>query len=100
MQILNWGRARDFYRKHPKAEQPLKRWRRDAQSAAWSTFPVVRKTFNAVDWVDGKLVFDIKGNDYRLIAIAEFADGKVYIQRGLTHEEYDKGAWKSKKSGR
>lgn len=95
MQIVHWGRARSFYRKHRYAEEPLRRWRRDAQGASWKTFFDVLRTFNSVDWVDGKLVFDIKGNDCRLIAIVEFAEEKLYIRQVLTHEEHDKGDWKS-----
>lgn len=64
------------------------------QAADWKHFPDVRETFTTADWVDGKIVFDIKGNDYRLIAIAQFENDTLYIRQVLTHEEYDKGDWK------
>lgn len=94
MQVVHWGRARKFFRKHKPAEEPLKQWRTAVQFSEWKNFPDVRRTFSTADWVDGKIVFDIKGNDYRLIAIAQFEDGKLYIRHVLTHEEYDKGDWK------
>lgn len=64
------------------------------QAADWKHFPDDRETFTTADWVDGKIVFDIKGNDYRLIAIAQFENDTLYIRQVLTHEEYDKGDWK------
>lgn len=94
MQVLHWGKARQFFRKYPAAETPLKQWRTAVQAADWKNFPDVRRTFNAADWVDGKIVFDIKGNDFRLVAIAVFEEGKLYIRQVLTHEEYDKSTWK------
>jgi mRNA interferase HigB len=94
MQIIHWGRARQFFKKHKDAEGPLKAWRTAIQAAAWKSFTDVRQTWNSADWVAGKIVFDIKGNDFRLIAITKFEDGKLYIREILTHHEYDEGNWK------
>ncbi len=94
MQVTHWGRARKFIREHPDARKPLHDWRTAVQESEWKNFPDVRRTFTTADWVEGKIVFDIKGNDYRLIAIAAFRNGKLYIRHVLTHEEYDRGDWK------
>ncbi len=94
MKVVHWGRARKFFQQHKPAEEPLKQWRTSVQAADWKNFPDVRGTFTTADWVDGKIVFDIKGNDFRLIAIAQFENGMLYIRHVLTHEEYDKGDWK------
>lgn len=94
MKVVHWGRARQFFQEYPSAKEPLTQWRTAVQSANWRNFPDVRKTFNTADWVDGKIVFDIKGNDFRLIAIAEFMNGIVYIRRVLTHDEYETGDWR------
>jgi mRNA interferase HigB len=94
MQVVHWGRARSFFRLHKQAEKPLKDWRVAVQTAKWRSFADVRKTFNSADWVDDKIVFDIKGNDYRLIAVAQFENDRLYIRNVLTHSEYDKGDWK------
>jgi mRNA interferase HigB len=94
LQIIHWGRARQFFQKYPAAEAPLKAWRTAIQSADWTSFPDVKQTWNSADWVDGKVVFDIKGNDFRLIAIISFEQGKLYIRQILTHEEYNKDRWK------
>jgi mRNA interferase HigB len=94
MQVVHWGRAKKFIQHHPAAEIPLKQWKAAVQAAQWINFPDVRSTFRTVDWVDGRLVFNIKGNAYRLIAIAAFASGRIYIRHVLTHEEYDNEDWK------
>jgi mRNA interferase HigB len=94
MQVIHWGRARQFFQKHPNAEAPLKAWRTAMQAAVWKSFPDVKQTWNSADWVDGKIVFDIKGNDFRLVAIAKFENEKLYIREVLTHDEYNKGNWK------
>lgn len=96
MQVIHWGRARRFFHQNPPAEAPLKQWRKAVQMAEWKNFADVKKTFNTADWVDGKIVFDIKGNDYRLIAIAGFKNGKLYIKRVVTHKDYEKDDWRSR----
>lgn len=95
MQIIHWGRARKFFKDYPAAKTPLKQWRKAVIEAQWNNFPEVRTTFTTAYWVDGRIVFDIKGNSYRLIAVAAFEDRKLYIREIMTHEKYDRGAWKS-----
>lgn len=96
MKVLQWQRARKFFKDHPEAETPLKNWKQIviAQGHEWKNFADVKKTFNSADWVDGKIIFDIKGNDYRLIAVVHFQDDKLWIRNVLSHDEYDKGDWK------
>ncbi len=94
MQVVHWGRARAFYRKHPPAESPLKQWRQAVQKADWKNFDDIRNTFASADWLEGNIIFNIKGNHYRLIAIGSFTNQKLYIRQVLTHEEYDENKWK------
>ena len=54
----------------------------------------LRKTFASADRVGDKVVFNIGGNKYRLIAAVHFSRGKLYIRDILTHAEYDQGGWK------
>lgn len=54
----------------------------------------LRRTFNSVDVVDGFYVFNIGGNNVRLVAAVHFNTGRVYVRHILTHAEYDKGGWK------
>ena len=55
----------------------------------------LKATFNTVDKVGELAVFDIGGNKYRLIAYIRFKKQIAYIKAVLTHQDYDKGTWKS-----
>jgi mRNA interferase HigB len=96
MKINHWGRARKFIKKHADAESSLRAWKRTVSEAAWTNFPDVKTTCNSVDWYEGALIFDIRGNNIRLIAVCRFELGRLYIDKVLTHLEYDKGAWKKR----
>ncbi len=54
----------------------------------------LRRVFNSVDAVAGLYVFNIGGNNIRLVAAIHFNAGRVYIRHVMTHAEYDKGACK------
>ncbi len=69
-------------------------WYSIASAAQWSTLTEVRQTFRSADVVGDKTVFNIKGNDYRLIVHIRYELGIIYIKDLLTHAEYDKGKWK------
>lgn len=93
MKVVHWGKAKQFYRRHPAAEIPLKDWKKTAQKSEWRNFHDIRAFFPSADWVHGNVIFNIKGNHYRLIAIARFHNGRLYIRQVLTHEEYNH--WKA-----
>ncbi len=80
-----------FYTKHADAQTALEEWYEKTENAEWENFSELRKTFNSVDSVGNKrFIFNIKGNDYRLIAIVLFKIKMVYIRFVGTHKEYDK----------
>ena len=95
MHIISKKKLREFWEKYPKAKSPLEAWYQVARHAEWEQFADVRKTFNTADLVGRFVVFDIGGNKYRLIASVHFNRRKVYIRNVLTHDEYDRGAWRS-----
>ena len=96
MLVRYWGKARKFFHKFNAAEAPLKSWRAATQKATWTDFPSIKETFNSADWHEGLVIFDIKGNDFRLIAVCVFENSTVYIKDVMTHEEYDQGRWKER----
>src|SRR5579885_2286035 len=96
MKINHWGRARAFIKRHAEADTPLRSWKKAVVEANWSSFPDVRQTFNSADWYEGAIIFDIGGNNFRLIAICRFELGRLYIDKVLTHQEYDTGTWKKR----
>jgi len=54
----------------------------------------VKQDFPSADQVQRLTIFNIGGNNYRLIVRIEYAQQKVYIRSIVTHAEYDKGRWK------
>lgn len=81
-----------FARKYAASRKPLQRFLEVARAAEWPYFPAVKQTFPATDYAPstGTLIFDISGNKYRLIARVDFEEQVLYIQRVMTHEEYDR----------
>ena len=69
-------------------------WFTRTKKAKWDSFKDVKADFGSADQVGRLTVFDIGGNNDRLIAHIHFNRGKVYVRHVLTHSEYDKGAWK------
>jgi mRNA interferase HigB len=80
-----------FYRKHADAEVALEEWFDKTRKAQWDCFADIKRDFNSVDGIgDQHFVFNIKGNDYRLIAVVKFKAKIVYIRHIFTHSKYDK----------
>jgi mRNA interferase HigB len=79
---------------HSDLVGPLDAWFRIAKKAEWKNIADVRKTFSSADAVGKWTVFNVKGNQYRLIAEINYLFGRVYIRHVLTHAEYDRGGWK------
>jgi len=101
MRVIAKPRLREFWAKHPDAESPLKAWWKLVRSKEtdWKNIQEVKATLPGVDGFDLKcgvpvVVFNIGGNKYRLVARIEYAIHTVYIKHILTHDDYDKGAWK------
>lgn len=83
-----------FWQKYPDSKAPLSRWFKLVQRNDFRNFNDLRAVFPSADKVGDLIVFNIGGNNYRLIASIHFNRNKLYIRHVLTHAEYDKGAWK------
>jgi mRNA interferase HigB len=83
-----------FSEKHHDALVPLMNWYRIAKRADWNSLAEVRSDFAHADVVGRRTVFDIHGNDYRLIARVNYRTRRVFILHILTHVAYSKGGWK------
>ena len=91
MVIISKGTINEYVAFEPRAKDALLNWYKHAKTADWSKFSDIRQTFNSVDSVGNhRYVFNIKGNDYRLVAIIHFDVRTVYIVFVGTHAEYDK----------
>ena len=79
-----------FYTKHPEAKVALEEWYSKCTKANWNNFAEVKKTFRRVDSAGKqRFVFDIKGNDFRLVAMVKFQLELIYVRFVGTHSEYD-----------
>ena len=94
MHVISRKKLKEAASRHADLESPLDAWFRIAKKAAWKNLSDVRRTLASVDAVDKWTVFNIKGNQYRLIAEINYLYGRVYIRHVLTHSEYDRGGWK------
>ena len=94
MHIISRKPLREFAQQHPDSETALDAWFHIMQKNAFRNFDELRRTFSTADLVGDKIVFNIGGNKYRLIAAIHFNRQKVYVLYVLTHEEYHRGRWK------
>ncbi|RDC56123.1 type II toxin-antitoxin system HigB family toxin [Pedobacter chinensis] len=93
MVVISYSIIRDFIIKHADAEDALNNWYRlvTQTQADWSSFHEIKQMFNSVDAIgNDRYVFNIRGNNYRLIALIFFNIRTVYIRFVGTHAEYDK----------
>jgi mRNA interferase HigB len=75
---------------HPDVQDELLRWLRIVEAADWSSLADIRRDFNSVDYVkNDRYVFNVKGNQYRLVAMIHFKVRSLYIRFIGTHNEYD-----------
>src|SRR5690349_20722257 len=93
MWVVSLKRLREFWAAHPKAEVPLRGWYTQTSAADWQTFSDLRATFPSADLVGNCTVFNVGGNNYRLVARVFFRGHKVYVLRVMTHAEYSREDW-------
>lgn len=91
MRIISKKALQNFYSQYPDSKIPLENWYRMVKKEQWTCFTDIKKTFNTVDNVGNKrYVFNIKGNDYRIVTIIQFTIKAVLIRFVGTHTQYDK----------
>ena len=91
MRVIALSTLREFWRKHPPAEVPLLNWYAEASRATWSSPAEVKAAHRNASFVAGdRVVFNIKGNDYRLIVAMRYRQQIMYVRFIGTHREYDK----------
>lgn len=95
MHIISRKALQTFWEQYPESESALSRWFKIVQRSDFGSFEALHMAFPSADKVGDLIVFNIGGNNYRLIASIHFNRRKVYIRYILTHREYDRGGWKS-----
>ena len=91
MRIISKRVLRDFWLKHADSEQQLKSWYRETEKAQWNNINDLKTEYpNAIILKENRIVFNIKGNNYRLIVKFNFEYQISWIRFIGTHAEYDK----------
>ena len=91
MRVIAKRTLRDFWVKHADCEQQLKSWYRETEQSSWANINDLKKEYpNASILNDNRIVFNIKGNKYRLIVKLTFEYQICWIRFIGTHAEYDK----------
>ena len=91
MRIIAKSTLVAYYTKNPQSKTALEDWYEKTKAAEWKSYADMKQTFNSVDSVGNKrYVFNIKGNDYRLVVLVKFTVSHVLIRFVGTHSEYDK----------
>ncbi len=90
MQIVAVRFLRAFWEKNPDAEPPLKSWVDEAKKASWSQPAQIKEQYRSASILKNKrVVFNIKGNDYRLVVSVAYHYQAVYVKFIGTHKQYD-----------
>jgi mRNA interferase HigB len=94
MRVISVKKLRDFWQSpgNAAAEVSLRAWYRTVKHADWENFADVKATYGTADQVkkSRKVVFDIGGNKFRLIAVIDYARHKVFVRAVMDHKEYDR----------
>ena len=90
MRIISKKTLKDFWEQEPGARGELEAWHAEAKNAEWATPAEVKAYYgNASILKDGRVVFNISGNKYRLVTWINYGFFTIYVRFVGTHEEYD-----------
>ena len=91
MRIFTEQALKEYSQKHPEALSALQDWKQKVLKSKWKCYADIKKSFNSVDSIGNqRYIFNIKGNNYRLVVVIKFTIQFVYIRFVGTHDEYMK----------
>ncbi|HZV69907.1 MAG TPA: type II toxin-antitoxin system HigB family toxin [Saprospiraceae bacterium] len=91
MRVIAKRTLRSFWNNHKDCEQQLKSWYKEALEARWKKAQDIKQDYpSASILADNRVVFNIKGNHYRLVVRINYGYGVVWIRFIGTHDQYDK----------
>lgn len=90
MHVISRKILRKFREKYPDAQQPLQAWYVDVKHANWKKPSDIKAIYKIASFLaNNRVVFNIKGNQYRIIVVIEYRFGNIYIRFAGAHAEYD-----------
>jgi mRNA interferase HigB len=91
MHIVSVKTLRQFWEIHPDAEQPLRAWYLVARQAQWRTPAAIKADYRTASFVaNNRVIFNLKGNDYRWVVLVAYSKGRLFIRFVGTHADYDR----------
>jgi len=91
MRVISRSILREFWEKHPDTTIALQAWFHDVERATWSGPADIKAVYRNASFVtNNRVIFNVKGNHYRLVVVVVYQHGVVYIRFVGTHEECDR----------
>ncbi len=91
--IISRARLKEFWEQHPDSQEALQSWYKLLSRSSFSNFAELREVFGSADWVQPDyIIFNIKGNKYRVVTRVSFTHKTFWIKHVFTHPQYDR--WK------
>jgi len=99
MHIISIRKLREFWEEHPTSKVSLRAWYTIIKRQEFESYQEIKAAFPSADRVEKFTIFDVGGNNFRIVAAVHYNRNKLYIREVFTHSDYDK--WnKSKKKRR
>ena len=90
MRVIALKTLRQFYAQHPGAAAALKAWTQEARNASWKSPQDIKNRYSSASFLkSNRVVFNIKGNEYRLVVAVAYRFEAIYIKFIGTHAQYD-----------
>lgn len=91
MRILGLPKLEEFKRSHADARRPMDAWRLEVERASWQATQDIKQSYRSADFLaDNRVIFNIKGNTYRLVVQVRYQSGLVVVEWIGSHAEYSK----------
>ena len=90
MRVIGVPILEEFIRGHPEVEKPVQAWLAEARNATWETPHELKEQYSSASILKGgRVVFNLKGNKYRLVVRIDYRMQIARIEKIGTHDEYD-----------
>jgi mRNA interferase HigB len=90
MRIIALRTLREFWKKYPQSRAPLQAWYALASRVDWKSPADIKAAYRAASFLENnRVVFNIKGNDYRLVVAVHYNRGLLFVRFVGTHKQYD-----------
>ncbi|ELS02298.1 hypothetical protein Xen7305DRAFT_00020110 [Xenococcus sp. PCC 7305] len=95
MHLISAGKLKRSASKYPDAAKAIQAFCKTIKQAQWQNLVDVQKIYRDAEAVGNFTVFNIKGNQYRLILDLDYSEQVAYFKYFLPHSEYDREQWKN-----